>query len=520
MMTLDQARQWLGLETTGRDEAVLRVCTDSRQVQAGDLFVALRGPRFDGHDYVAAALAAGAAGAVVDHVPKHHFELLDRLLLVHSTDQALSDLARAWRLAIDPTVLAVTGSNGKTTVKEMLTAIVTAHVVLNGGDPAQQVLATQGNLNNTLGLPMTLLRLRPGHRWAVVEMGMNHAGEIARMTRVALPRVALVNNVQRAHVGLLGGVEGVARAKAEIFEGLTPDGVAVFPAASAQKQILCQGAQGHDCVEFALKPAQAHLQPEVNPQAEAAHLQPDANPQAGAQSSAMAGAVWGSGASTAVMQQSMPRQNLAAAGTGAPRMLWGESLANSVTENRLRICVPEGGVDVRLQVLGRHNQINALAASAVAWAAGIELAAIVQGLQTYTGIKGRLQPHLTAKGACILDDTYNANPDSVMAAIDVLAEHPGHRVLVLGDLGELGHAANTLHAELGQYARQAGIDECLTLGELSSETSRVFGPGAQHFNSLATLVQSLRERLNVRTVVLVKGSRFMQMERVVQGMLA
>ncbi len=496
MMTLDQARQWLGLETTGRTQAVLRVCTDSRQVRTGDLFVALRGQRFDGHDYVASALAAGAVGAVVDHVPKQHFELLDRLLLVHSTDQALSTLARSWRLALAPTVLAVTGSNGKTTVKEMLTAIVAAHVTRNGADPAQQVLATEGNLNNTLGLPMTLLRLRPGHRWAVVEMGMNHAGEIAQMTRVALPQVALVNNVQRAHVGLLGTVEGVARAKAEIFEGLIPGGVAVLPAACAQKQILLQAAQGHDLVEFLL------LTPETNPSAErTSEPSSGANPLASTTQDH-------SGASSPAVQMEVQGK------------VWGQSLANTVTENRLRIGLPGGTGEVRLKVLGRHNQLNALAASAVAWAAGIDLASIVQGLESYTGIKGRLQLNLTAQGACVLDDTYNANPDSVMAAIDVLAEHPGRRVLVLGDLGELGHAAHQLHAELGRYARQAGIEECLTLGELSSETSRVFGPGAQHFTSQVALVQSLRERMNVRLVVLVKGSRFMQMERVVQGLLA
>lgn len=464
MMTLDQARQWLGLETTGRTQAVLRVCTDSRQVRPGDLFVALRGQHFDGHDYVARALAAGAVGAVVDHVPKQHFELLDRLLLVHATDQALSDLARAWRLVIDPTVLAVTGSNGKTTVKEMLTAIVSAHVARSGADPAQLVLATQGNLNNTLGLPMTLLRLRPGQRWAVVEMGMNHAGEIAQMTRVALPQVALINNVQRAHVGLLGGEAGVARAKAEIFEGLTPGGVAVLPAAGAHKALLLQAAQGHAVVEFALGCA----------------------PDAGAQ----------------------------------PGQVWGESVAHTVTANRLRICLPEGTREVDLKVLGRHNQVNALAASAVAWAAGIGLEAIVQGLESYSGMQGRLQLKLAANGACILDDTYNANPDSVIAAIDVLAEHPGQRVLVLGDLGELGQAAHGLHAELGHYARQAGIEECLTLGETSRETSREFGPGGQHFTSQVALLQSLRERMGVRWVVLVKGSRFMQMERVVQELLA
>ncbi len=480
MMTLDQARQWLGLETTGRAQAVQRVCTDSRQVQAGDLFVALRGQNFDGHDYVASALAAGAVGAIVDHVPRAHFELLDRLLLVHSTDQALSALARAWRLAINPAVLAVTGSNGKTTVKEMLTAIVSAHVAQQGGDPALQVLATEGNLNNTLGLPLTLLRLRPGHRWAVVEMGMNHAGEIAHMTRVALPQVALVNNVQRAHVGLLGGVDGVARAKAEIFEGLTPGGVAVLPAAGAQHPILLQATQGHDLVQFAL-------------------LSPDTQ--------------WVSHGS------SNPSQGADPVTDAGPRV-WGQSLASSVTENRLRIGLPEGIRDVRLKVLGRHNQVNALAASAVAYAAGIGLAAIAQGLETYAGIKGRLQLNLAANGAYVLDDTYNANPDSVMAAIDVLAEHPGQRVLVLGDLGELGHAAHQLHAELGRYARQVGIEECLTLGELSSETSRVFGSGAQHFTSRVALVQNLRERMNGRLVVLVKGSRFMQMERVVQGLLA
>ena len=463
MMSLEEAARLLGASRPTRTDTFLRVATDSRAVQAGDLFVALRGERFDGHAFVAQALANGAVGAVVSaSVPG--LESSGPLIRVPDTAQALSDLAAAWRLEINPQVVAVTGSNGKTSVKDMLASILCGAAEGAGEDPQATVLATEGNLNNTLGLPMTLLRLRAGHRWAVVEMGMNHPGEIAAMTRVAKPDVALVNNVQRAHLGLLGSIEAVARAKGEIYEGLSAQGVALIPATDPLAPILRGCADSHRRLEFALEP----------------------------EGEAFSG-------------------------------VWSRTLTGTEGEGGLfpglEIFLGGEPVQVRLAVPGRHNLANAVAAAAAAWALGIGPDAIKLGLERFQGVPGRLESKFSARGALILDDTYNANPDSVAAAIAVLAARPGRRILVLGDLGELGDGAPVLHAEAGVRARNAGIDDCFTLGEWSREASHAFGSQGRHFESAEALVAMLLPQLNADATVLVKGSRFMQMERVVEGLV-
>ena len=455
MMSLQEAARILGDSAAHAPTFFQRVTTDTRQLKAGDLFVALRGEHFDGHAFVAEALRRGAVGAVVAaswaDMEGREDGVRPQLIHVPDTALALADLAGAWRLRINPRVVAVTGSNGKTSVKEMLAAILKSAATLEGGSAADSVLATEGNLNNTLGLPMTLLRLRAGHRWAVVEMGMNRAGEIAAMTRTARPDVALVNNVQRAHVGMLGSLEAVARAKGEIFSGLSEKGVAVLPAGESMTAVLRECASGHPIMDFALD---------------------------------------------------------------RPALVQG-----SVQGETLQITGPDATVQVRLNVPGRHNQANAVAAAAAAMALKIPAEAIRQGLEGFQGVSGRLQSRFSALGALVIDDTYNANPDSVAAAIAVLAARPGRRILVLGDLGELGDEAPTLHAEVGRVARAAGIDDCFTLGELTRETCRAFGAQARHFESAAVLVSTLLPQLNAGTTVLVKGSRFMQMERVVEGLV-
>ena len=450
MMSLQQAARILGDNAVRAAAPFQRVATDTRQLEAGDLFVALRGEHFDGHAFVAQALQRGAVGAVVE---ASWTGLGDspQLIRVADTAQALADLAGAWRRSINPRVVAVTGSNGKTSVKEMLAAILRSAATLEGLSAEDSVLATVGNLNNTLGLPMTLLRLRAGHRWAVVEMGMNRVGEIAAMTRVAQPDVALINNVQRAHVGMLGSLEAVARAKGELFAGLSLAGVAVLPADASMTAVLRECAAGHTIVDFAL----------------------DA-----------------------------------------------EALVQGVTQGEtLQMIWPGASFQVRLNVPGRHNQANAVAAAAAAMALGISAEAVRLGLESFGGVAGRLQSKFSALGALVIDDTYNANPDSVAAAIAVLAARPGRRILVLGDLGELGDEAPQLHAEVGQLARAAGIDDCFTLGELTRETCRAFGAQARHFESVAALVNTLQPQLNADATVLVKGSRCMQMERVVEGLV-
>ncbi len=450
MMSLQEAALILGDATEHATAAVQRVTTDTRQLRQGDLFVALRGEHFDGHAFVAEALRRGAVGAVVEADADGDGDR-PHLIRVSDTALALADLAGAWRRRINPRVVAVTGSNGKTTVKEMLAAILRSAASLEGMSADDSVLATVGNLNNTLGLPMTLLRLRAGHRWAVVEMGMNRVGEIAAMTRVAQPDVALINNVQRAHVGMLGSLAAVARAKGELFAGLPAGGVAVLPAGEAMTAVLRDCAAGHPVVDFALD---------------------------------------------------------------RPALVQGTTRGET-----LQISWPEASIQVRLNVPGRHNQANAVAAAAAAMALGIPAEAICLGLEGFQGVPGRLQSRFSALGALVIDDTYNANPDSVAAAIAVLAARPGRRILALGDLGELGDEAPLLHAEVGRVARAAGIDDCFTLGELTRETCRAFGARAHHFESAAALVATLQPQLNADATVLVKGSRFMQMERVVEGLV-
>ncbi len=451
MMALGDLARLLGIPGDFAPRHFDRICTDSRTLQPGDLFVALRGDNFDGHAFVPEAMERGAVGALVE-VQAKGVEAR-RIIQVPSTREALLLLANAWRRKIGPRVVAVTGSNGKTTVKEMLASILRQTAARQNLDPDLSVLATEGNLNNTLGVPLTLLRLQSTHRWAVIEMGMNGIGEISAMSRVTQPDVVLINNVQRAHVGLLGGLEQVARAKAEIFEGLAPSGVALIPAGDSMASLLEELAAGHVVRKFLLGDGGA-------------------------------GAVHG-----------------------------------RFQGNEFLIGDAQGEFPVRLQVPGQHNQANAVAAAAAALSMGVSPEDVRQGLETFAGVPGRLQYRIAASGALVIDDTYNANPDSVLAAVQVLAGRPGKRVLVLGDLGELGRFSGDLHGEVGHCAKKAGIDSCLGLGEWTRKPCEAFGTGAVHFDDRETLVESLRAELGPDVTVLVKGSRFMAMEKVVEGLL-
>jgi len=367
---------------------------------------------------------------------------------VDDTRLALGRLAAAWRARFAIPVVAVTGSNGKTTVKEMLAAILRVEA---GSDDA--VLATEGNLNNDIGLPLMLLRLRPTHRYAVLEMGMNHAGEIDYLTRLARPDVALVNNALTAHIGFLGSVEAIARAKGEIFNGLADTGIAVFNADDPHAWLWREFNAQRPVVDFGIR------------------------------------------------QPAAVRGGYRAGGFGSA----------------LTLHLPNGTLDVALQVPGEHNVMNALAAAAAACALAVSHRSIVAGLSGFAGVKGRLQKQPALHGSVFIDDTYNANPDSVKAALAVLAQQAGHKVLVLGDMGELGADAAAMHAEIGRAARAAGVDRLLALGELSRETVAAFGAGAMHFERIEELLAELENALAPGTTVLVKGSRFMQMERVVKS---
>lgn len=457
MMRLSEAARAISAELRGEDRAFEAVSTDTRGLTPGALFVALKGERFDGHDFLAQAAEQRAAGALVQKsgLGARDSGLALPLLVVDNTRLALGTLAAYWRNKFGMPLVALTGSNGKTTVKEMLASILREAVLNESRDPSPEsrVLATRGNLNNDIGVPLTLLELKPAHRYAVVEMGMNHAGEIRYLTRLAAPDVALVNNVGPAHMEFFGSLEAIARAKGEIFEGLKPGGTAVINADDHQAPLLRELAAGRNRIEFGLEHE--------------------------------------------------------AAVTAAYTLRF--------LESEIVLRTPLGEAATVLRAPGVHNVRNALAASAAAVALKVPAATIAAGLARFSGVKDRLQKKAGVNGATLIDDTYNANPESVRAAIEVLARAPGEKLLVLGDMGELGAEAREQHAEIGRAARALGVDRLFTLGELSAQAASAFGAGARHFTRLEELLAEVENRLAPGVTLLIKGSRFMQMERVVQS---
>lgn len=445
MLRLSEVAAALNAQHSGADATFSGVTTDSRAVVAGDLFVALKGERFDGHDYVKQVMEQGAVAALVERRDPAWGDF--PLLVVKDARLALGDLAAHWRSRFAIPVAALTGSSGKTTVKEMIAAILREQA----GD--QAVLATRGNLNNDIGMPLTLLGLRDTHRYAVIEMGMNHPGEIAYLSRIARPDVALVINAQAAHLAGLGTVEAVAGAKGEIFQGLAANGTAVINADDSHAALWQELAAGHRIIRFGLEqPAEVSASFTLQP--------------------------FGS---------------------------------------EIEMVTPTGKFAVALPVPGEHNVRNALAAAAVAQALGVGNATIAAGLARVAGVKGRLLKSPCLHGATLIDDTYNANPGSVRAAIAVLAGLPGRKLLVLGDMGELGENARALHGEIGAAAKAAGIDLLFTLGDLSAAATQAFGEGGRHFEYIEDLLHDIENLLAPEVTVLVKGSRFMRMERVVRS---
>ena len=438
---------------SGPDVDIAGFSTDSRAVKAGDLFVALRGERFDAHDFIADVQAAGAAAAVIAADCAH---TTGTLIRVADTRAALGDIARAWRSRFTLPLIGVTGSNGKTTVKEMIAAILRAHAVSVGWNPDVAVLATRGNLNNDIGVPLMLFGLRATHRMAVIEMGMNHPGEIAWLAGMARPTVALVNNAQREHLEFMNSVAEVARENGDVFDALGADGIAVVNADDDFADYWCGRNAARRVLRFGLD--------------HAAEVFATATPE----------------------------------GLGY----------------RLDLRGAFGTARIVLRVPGLHNARNALCAATAALAAGADMAAVVWALNRFEGVKGRQQVRAGLAGSTVIDDSYNANPDSVRAAIDVLATASGRRILVLGDMGEVGDQGPEFHREAGAYARERGIDALHALGEASTHAVAAFGTGALHYADHASIADALRPQLDARTTVLVKGSRFMRMERVAEALLA
>jgi UDP-N-acetylmuramoyl-tripeptide--D-alanyl-D-alanine ligase len=443
MMTLSAAARALDAPFTGSDAEFLAVTTDTRALQRGDLFVALVGPNFDGHAFLHEAKSKGAAGALVSRPLPTSLPTIT----VEDTRLGLGRLAAHWRAQFSIPLVAVTGSNGKTTVKNMLASILAE----TGAG-----LATQGNLNNDIGMPLTLLRLRHGDRYAVIEMGMNHPGEIDYLTRIARPTVALITNAGEAHLAGLGSVAAVARAKGEIFSGLAQDGIAVINADDPHAGLWRQLAARHHCLTF---------------------------------------------------------------GMDHPADISAECTL-SIRGSVIRLKTPQGGIEMRLSLLGKHNVMNALAAASASIAAGVKLDDIKRGLEKLKAMSGRLEVKPGVKGARILDDTYNANPSSLVAGVEVLKEADGERVLVLGDMAELGDAAAEIHRRVGELARRLGVHRMFAVGELCKSAVAGFGDGAQHYPSQQALVEDLLSCIHPGMTVLVKGSRVMRMEKVVEQITA
>jgi len=456
MITLAECARLLSAtmhpSNTSNDGVFESVSTDSRSVGAGQLFVALVGENFDGHDYVASAAVHGATAALVSRLVDTADTPITQIL-VGDTMWAYGKLAQHWRSRSSCLILALTGSNGKTTVKEMLRSILEVHI----GD-ANKIHVTEGNLNNNIGVPQMLLGLSHSHRLAVFELGMNHLQEIDYLTRLVIPDVALIIMAGTAHIGELGSRQTIAQAKGEIFSGLSDDGIAVINIDDDYSRYW-RGVVGsknkRKIISFGL------------------------------------------------------RHDAAVRGTLGPDPLTGEP-------STLAITIAGETANIKLKVIGEHNQRNAIAAAAGAHALGVGLATIAAGLASFTGVAGRLRTYAGLQGATVIDDTYNANPDSMRAAIAVLAATHGKKILVLGDMGELGKDAEKMHHEIGAAARQANIDALYGMGALANFYVDAFGLDATHYMNAEELIAGLTASLDANTTVLVKGSRFMQMERVVR----
>jgi len=429
----------------GEDRAFNDIAIDSRRLAPGDLFAALRGEHADGHNFVAAAAAAGAAGAIVSHA----IQLPLPQIVVSNVEMALADAARAARARFKGPLIGVAGSNGKTTVKEMIAAI------LSQRGPC---LATRGNLNNHLGVPMTLLRLDDSHVSAVIEMGANRRGDVEQLVQIARPGIGLITNAGAEHLEGFGSLEGAARAEGEMVAGLPASGTAVINADDTYASLWRAGTAAR-VLSFGLR-AEADF--------------------------------YAAGLTFEVQAQEFA--------------------------TRFRLHSPLGAVDLTLALAGRHNVRNALAAAAAATSAGATLGDVAAGLASMRAVKGRLQLRRTRTGAWLIDDSYNANPSSARAGLEVLSELPGRRWLVLGDMAELGEFADSSHRELGELARALGVERLYAFGALAGLAADSFGDGAERYRDAAELTRALDAAMTPDVRLLIKGSRVNRLERVVDAL--
>jgi UDP-N-acetylmuramoyl-tripeptide--D-alanyl-D-alanine ligase len=441
--TLSMLATQLGVAYCTQDIDFCGISRDTRSLQPGNLYMAIQGEQFDGHQFIADAAKKGAVAALVSHVVDHPIPQL----IVPDTILALGTISKWWRDQFSLPLIGVTGSNGKTTLKNMISTILRTAC-----HNADEVLATEGNLNNNIGLPLNLARLNQQHRYAVLEMGMNHFGEIEYLTKLARPSVAVINNAAEAHLEGLGDVSGVAKAKGEIFLGLTENGTAILNRDDAHFNYWLQLISKHTYLSFGLEhPA--------------------------------------------------------------------DITANYTSGQPITIKTPKGEITVALPLLGKHNVMNALAATAATLAVGVDLFAIKAGLENVKPAPGRMHQYVLANHAKVIDDTYNANPFSLQAAINTLATFAGTKILVLGDMKELGPDAKQFHFDAGQKIKTAGIQYLFTFGNLSAATTEGFGQNALHFSERDKLIATLLPLLKHDVTVLVKGSRSMQMEKIIAGII-
>ena len=439
-MSLSRIAEILSAKHIGENITVRGISTDTRNIKGGELFLALKGPNFDGHNFVENAIAKGAVACLVEDEVN-----ANNVVLTKDTHQALGLLANAWRKEFKNPVFAITGSNGKTTVKEMIASIL---------NTTQSVMATHGNLNNDIGVPLTLFRLNDGYDAAVIEMGANHSSEIKYLTNIALPDIAIITNIGEAHLEGFGSIENTAEAKGEIFQGLVKSGTAVINADDDFYNYFQGITAKYNVVSFGIK-NKADVSCEY-----------DSNSK---------GSV-------------------------------------------LKVTTPIGECSVNLKLLGKHNVMNALAAIAASVAANIPLDQVIEGLEALEPVSGRLQMKQGISNSRVIDDTYNANPTSLHAAINVLHDFSGKRFLALGDMGELGEDADVLHIKAGSYAKENGVDSLYSLGNLAARAAKEFGGNGFCYDKHEDMINALRGELSQEVTLLVKGSRSMHMESVVNAL--
>ncbi len=439
--SLENIANQLGATWAGPSELTFAgACIDSRNIKPGQLFIALRGNNVDGHDYVQDAANAGARAAMVEH----GISATIPLLIVRDCREYLGRVASIWRSEHSITVIAVTGSNGKTTVREMIKSILHQH---------ESVHATEGNFNNDIGLPLTVLGLNEDHKFMVLEMGANHPGEIEYLANIARPDIGVVTNAGNAHLEGFGSIEGVAQAKGELFYSLNEDGVAVvnddddysgyWKSLIKQQQVITFGINSNADVT--------------------AFIEGD--------------------------------------------------------EDTVRIETMIGSFTAKLSVSGTHNIMNAIAATAASLAVGVGLEEIKNGLEEFQPVHGRMELHDELSDFKVIDDTYNANPDSLIAALEVVKQQPGSKWIVLGDMLELGDRSEDFHFECGRRAKEMGLDRLFAIGKASRSAVDGFGSGATHFEDSEKLINALLDALIPGTAILVKGSRSMNMENIVSALL-